>query len=115
MANADSCPMTQSQILDRYFLEHRAKLIDLAAFLDRVDRAAAQRAPDHRCPQVDPRLDGLRNGLPILIDGQPDRAKRILQQLSDPTTTPIPAATKQGAVGAYTPLANAGCASRDDL
>ena len=31
--------LTKGQVLDRYFLEHRAKLIDIAAFLDRVDRA----------------------------------------------------------------------------
>ena len=31
--------MTRQQVLDLYFMENRAKLIDLAAFLDRVDRA----------------------------------------------------------------------------
>lgn len=32
-------PADRSKILDLYFLEHRAKLLDLAAFLDRYDRA----------------------------------------------------------------------------
>ena len=31
--------MTRQKVLDLYFMEARAKLIDLAAFLDRVDRA----------------------------------------------------------------------------
>ncbi len=35
-----SCPLTQRQLIDEYFIEHRAKLLDLAAFLDRLDRAS---------------------------------------------------------------------------
>ena len=31
--------MTRQQILDLYFMEARSKVIDLAAFMDRVDRA----------------------------------------------------------------------------
>jgi hypothetical protein len=31
--------MTRQQVLDLYFMENRAKLIDLAAFLDRLARA----------------------------------------------------------------------------
>ena len=38
-----SCPMSRSAVIDAYFLEHRAKLIDLAAFLDRVDRERTAR------------------------------------------------------------------------
>ena len=30
-------PLTRTQVVDLYFLEHRAKLLDLAAFLDRCD------------------------------------------------------------------------------
>ena len=30
--------MNKTEIVDRYFQEHRAKLLDIAAFLDRVDR-----------------------------------------------------------------------------
>ena len=36
-----SCPASRSKVVDLYFLEHRAKLIDIASFLDRVDRAPA--------------------------------------------------------------------------
>ena len=31
--------MTRQQVLDQYFMDARHKLIDLAAFLDRVDRS----------------------------------------------------------------------------
>ena len=32
--------MTVKRCLDEYFLEHRAKLLDVAAFLDRIERSA---------------------------------------------------------------------------
>ena len=35
----DRCPIPGDEVIGRYFLEHRAKLIDIAAFLDRVERA----------------------------------------------------------------------------
>jgi hypothetical protein len=36
---AQTCPQTREQVINMYFLEHRAKLLDVAAFLDRIDRA----------------------------------------------------------------------------
>lgn len=93
-------PMTRAKVLDAYFLEHRGRLLDLAAFLDRVDRASD--AGDASSPE-DHRLTALRAAIPILIDGRPDRARRILEALSDPTTDPIPAAGTKGATGAPPP------------
>jgi hypothetical protein len=34
-----TCPLTGPQVVDLYFMEQRAKLLDIAAFLDRLDRA----------------------------------------------------------------------------
>jgi hypothetical protein len=34
--------MTRQQLLDLYFMEARAKLIDLGAFIDRVERGAGE-------------------------------------------------------------------------
>ena len=34
--------MTRKQVLDQYFMDARHKLIDLAAFLDRVERAEGE-------------------------------------------------------------------------
>jgi hypothetical protein len=42
----------------------------------------------------------LARAIPLLIDGQGDRARRILELLSDHTAEPIPAAHAQGALGA---------------
>ena len=81
--------------MDLYFMEHRAKLIDLAAFLDRLDRAASP------TPSPDFRLAAFMQALGILSDGKSDRARRVLELFSDPTTEPIPKAPMKGALGAY--------------
>ncbi len=88
-------PMTRDQIIDRDFLTHRAKLLDIAAYLDRLDRSGPS--------NEDFRDLALRDAIAILTDGQPDRARRILESLSDPTTTPIDQAPGKGASGAYPP------------
>ncbi len=84
--------MTRQQVLDLYFMENRAKLIDLAAFLDRVDRAGGD---------ADFRLDAFKQAMTHLAAGKPERAKKVLLSLSDPTTDPIEKAPGKGAVGAW--------------
>lgn len=84
--------MTRQQVLDLYFMENRAKLIDLAAFFDRVDRAEGE---------ADFRLDALRGALQCLAGDAPARARDVLLALSDPTTEPIEKAPGKGAVGAW--------------
>jgi hypothetical protein len=84
--------MTRSQVLDLYFMEARSKLIDLAAFLDRVDRAGGG---------ADFRLDAFRTALQELHGNEPARAEKVLLSLSDPTTEPVPVAPGKGAVGAW--------------
>jgi hypothetical protein len=73
-------------------MEARAKLIDIAAFLDRVERAEGD--PDFR-------LTGFVNALKALGAGDAQRARNVLLALSDPTTEPIPAATTKAASGAW--------------
>jgi hypothetical protein len=84
--------MTRQQILDLYFMEARAKLIDLGAFMDRVERAEGEE---------DFRMQAFRTALGELSKANPHRAKGILLALSDPTTDPIPAATTKAAAGAW--------------
>ncbi len=92
-------PVDRAAVLELYFAEHRAKLLDIAAFLDRVDRAAG--AEDFR-------LVAFRRGLEILADGRPQRARRILELLSDPSTEPVVSAGTKGAAGAWAGLAEGG-------
>jgi len=88
-------PITKRAVVDRYFLEHRAKVIDIAAFLDRVDRAQGEGASTE-----DYRRKALEACCAILTDGKPDRARRVLELLSDHTTEPIAKAPMKGATGA---------------
>ncbi len=80
------------KLVDLGFMDARSKVLDVAAFLDRLQRHG--QAADYR-------VQALRDVLPLLLDNQPDRVRRILEALSDPTLEPIPAATIQGAFGAY--------------
>lgn len=91
-----SCPMRYREIVDTYFLEHRAKLIDVAAFLDRLERAA-----DGAPAADDFRVAALRQALDILRDGESERARRVLALLSDDSEAlPESAAGTKGALGA---------------
>ena len=83
--------MTRQQILDLYFMDARAKVIDLAAFMDRVERADGEE---------DFRMKAFRAALQELEKGDSDRAKRVLLSLSDPTNEPIETATTKAACGA---------------
>ena len=82
---------SKTDLLDLQFIEVRHKLIDLAAFLDRIDRHPG--AEDYR-------FEAMKNAIPILLENRPDRASAILTALSDPSTDPIPQASIQGAFGA---------------
>ena len=84
--------MTRQQVLDLYFMDARSKLIDLAAFLDRVDRADG--------PE-DFRLKALRTAIRELSGESKEKAQSVLLAFSDPTTEPIAAATTKAACGAY--------------
>ena len=83
-----------SAVVDHAFIGVRARLIEVAAFLDRVERHGA--ADDFRCV-------ALREAAALLVDGQSDRARRILEKLSDPTTEPDETSTGKAALGAWRP------------
>jgi hypothetical protein len=91
--------MTRQQVLDLYFPAARCQLIELAAFLDRVDRAEGE---------ADFRLAAFKTALRGLLEERPDRAEQVLLALSDPTTEPLEHAPGKGAFGAWPgPPANA--------
>lgn len=82
----------RAAVVDHSFVPVRAKLLEVAAFLDRVERYGA--AGDFRCV-------ALRQAAKILVDGKPARARRILEQLSDPTTQPDAVTSGKAALGAW--------------
>lgn len=63
-------PMAAAEVLEREFLGVRARLIDVAAALDRIDRAEGSVADD-------PRLEKIRQGLEILSGERSDRAEKL--------------------------------------
>jgi hypothetical protein len=84
--------MTRRELLDLYFVDARARLIDIAAFLDRIERAG---------DDDDFRIGAFRRALKELDEPGADRARRVLLALSDPTREPIASAPGKGACGAY--------------
>ena len=84
--------MTKQQILDLYFLDARHKLVELAAFLDRVERADGK---------DDFRLKAFRDATSALSGKKKNKAKQVLLAFSDPTVKPIAKALGKGACGAY--------------
>jgi hypothetical protein len=88
----DWTPPTQVNLVDLGFMDSRSKLIDLAAFLDRTQRAG--QADDFR-------VKALKNAIALLSKNEPQRAKEVLLSFSDPSTEPIAKATMQGAIGAF--------------
>jgi hypothetical protein len=63
-------PLDAPETLNREFLELRARLLSVAAALDRIDRAGGAVAGD-------PRMAKIRRALEILGDDGPDRAERF--------------------------------------
>jgi hypothetical protein len=72
MAATITHPRPASETLDIYFLEMRAKLLEIGATLDRIDRSAR---PEEVV--ADPRLAFVREALAVLQSAGPERARRI--------------------------------------
>jgi hypothetical protein len=69
-------PVAAAEVLERSFLECRARLLELAAFLDRLDRGGGV---------ADGRLTAIRQALEILREQDvADRAERIQLLFSRP-------------------------------
>lgn len=83
--------LSKKEILDLQFIDARARLIDLAAFLDRLQRHDGD---------ADVRLRYFKEALPILLEERPDRAKAVLEKFSDMTADISETAPFQGATGA---------------
>ncbi len=72
-----STESSSHEILDREFLPIRAKILEIAASLDRIQRASGNVAED-------PRLLQLHTAISKLLADDPDRAKQIQLLFSRP-------------------------------
>jgi len=70
-------PLDAAEVLNREFLEVRARLLHIAASLDRLDRAEGTM-------DGDPRLETIREALAVLADKPADRAEKIQLLFSRP-------------------------------
>jgi len=75
-------PLAAAEVLDREFLAVRARLIDIAAALDRIARAEGPVTEDP--VTEDPRLDKIRQSLEVLAQDESDRAERLQMIFSLP-------------------------------
>ena len=98
-AHAGTSPLTQRELIDQYFMDHRVQVLDLAAFLDRLDRARSLDAED------DFRLRSVREALAVLTDGEDDRVQRVQMIFSDPRSELLDELDQKSAKGAYDPEA----------
>jgi len=67
-------PQSGRELLDLYYLDLRMHLLEAAAALDRIAAAGGAAA--------DPRLAKLQAGAKLLVDAQPERARRFLELFS---------------------------------
>ena len=94
-------PKTGRELVDEYFIENRTRLLEIAAFLDRLDRT------DPTLVDRDYRVRAFREAMQLLEDrpspaGEPQtRVERIQELLSDPTTEPLEKLDVKSARGAY--------------
>lgn len=102
VTDAISCPLTQRQLIDEYFMEHRTKVLDIAAFLDRLERAAVRDAED------DFRFVAFRATLRELTSDTPGRVERAQMILSDRTPEPLAELDRKAAYGASIRILDSG-------
>jgi hypothetical protein len=87
-------PLGRKELIDEYFIENRTRLLEIAAFLDRLDRASS--GPPH-----DFRMQAFSEALAAVAAGTGDRLSHVQMLLSDPTTEPLDALDRKSALGAY--------------
>ena len=82
--------LTTGEVVDTYYLDVRCMLLEIAATLDRLDRADVEddgssvvgRSPDRH---TDERIEQIYESLELLAEREatPDRSERLLNLFSD--------------------------------
>ena len=93
-------PKTGRELVDEYFIENRTRLLEIAAFLDRLVRS------DGALVDRDFRVRAFRDAIRLLeasvsAGESQTRVERIQHLLSDPTTEPLEKLDTKSARGAY--------------
>jgi hypothetical protein len=98
-SSAIPSPKSGRELVDEYFIENRTRVLEVAAFLDRLDRSSdGQAARDFR-------VRAFREALDVLTAGAARDAASRVQQIqmifSDPTVEPLEKLDQKSARGAY--------------
>ena len=94
--SAPYSPMQAIDVLDTYFIENRSRILDIASFLDRIDRHEGVAAA-----KADYRYQALQTILRLLSASETGRTKAIQMALSDPSPEPLDSALGLRAYGAW--------------
>ena len=89
-----TCPMSTKEVMDAYFLDNRARLVEIASFLDRIDRAQGLEKG-----KTDFRYKAFLRALRSLAKGGDNRVATVLLSFSDLSAEPRESA--KGLKGAY--------------
>src|SRR5689334_24238705 len=98
MTKKGTCPLTTGQIIDEYFIENRTRLLELAAFLERLDRSA-----DGSGAGSDFRMAAFQRALQVIASDVPDKMDQVQLLFSDPTIEPREKLDTKSASGAWNP------------
>ena len=88
-------PKTGRALVDEYFIENRTRLLEIASYLDRLERA---RDP---ATESDFRMRAFREALQVLSGGDGPRIERIQMIFSDTTSQPLEKLDRKSAHGAF--------------
>ena len=103
MTKNGTCPLKASQIVDEYFIENRTRLLELAAFLERLDRSA-----DGADARRDFRMAAFHKALRVLASNAEDKMDQIQLIFSDPTVEPKEKLDTKSASGAWNSASEVG-------
>lgn len=90
-----SIPLGAKELVDEYFIENRTRLLEIAAFLDRLDRI------DPGYIERDFRMKCFHAAVSSLSASGVDHVQEIQTVFSDPTDDPIGTLDRKSAMGAY--------------
>ncbi len=91
---SQTCPLSQQELIDSFFMENRTKILDIAAFLDRLDRSVDQNGSN------DFRIAAFREAVRELSSGDPERVERVQMIFSDQNTELLAELDRKAAYGA---------------
>ncbi len=89
-----SCPLSQQALIDEFFIEHRVHVLEIAAFLDRMDRATNRNA------EGEFRYMAFKRAVAELVTTDPGRVERVQMILSDRDVRLLEERDQQSAWGA---------------